>query len=108
MADKNGVIPNLAGIGSGFGAVLRLPFRREILRPWFTPVLRIGHNGGEETFLDPEPFLGDPFTYREFWRATRKGELYLFFNDAVLGIPGLFDVFYRNNSGSVKVLIEAL
>jgi hypothetical protein len=40
--------------------------------------------------------------------ATRDGELFLFVNDAVIGIPGLYDFFYRDNSGSTKVKIERL
>jgi hypothetical protein len=44
-------------------------------------------------FLDPDPEDG---TIEEVIRPTRKGELFVFVNDAVVGIPGLYDVFYRN------------
>ena len=39
----------------------------------------------------------------EVVRATRDGDLFLFVNDAVIGIPRLFGVFYQNNSGTAKV-----
>jgi hypothetical protein len=38
-------------------------------------------------------------------RATRDGELFLFVNYPVIGIPGLFGVFFENNSGTAKVKI---
>jgi hypothetical protein len=39
-------------------------------------------------------------------RPTRSGELLVFVNDAVLGIPGLYDAFYRNNEGSAKLTVK--
>ena len=84
-----------------------LPLRRELIRPWFRVVARIGGKGGEEIFLDPD--LTDKFLIDETITATRDGELFLFVNDAVIGIPG-FDSyfhkwFYDNNRGSTKVTI---
>jgi hypothetical protein len=32
-------------------------------------------------------------------KPTRDGELFIFVNDAVIGIPGLYDFFYRHNGG---------
>jgi hypothetical protein len=37
--------------------------------------------------------------------ADATGELFLYVNDAILTVPGLTDVFYRNNSGSAKVTV---
>jgi hypothetical protein len=37
--------------------------------------------------------------------ATRDGELFIFVNDAVLGVPGLEGVFYSNNVGTADVTI---
>lgn len=82
---------------------LAAPLRREWFRPWFRVVARFGGSGGEEAFLDPD--LNDVHIVNEVVRATRDGELFLFVNDAVIGIPGLFGVFYHNNSGSAKVKI---
>lgn len=82
--------------------VLALPMRRELIRPWFRIVARTSSVGEEESFLDPDP--------KDHWidgvmRATRDGELFLFVNDAVPGIPGLEGVFYSNNVGRADVTV---
>jgi hypothetical protein len=82
--------------------VLALPMRRELIRPWFRVVARTGAVGGEENFLDPDP---KDQSIDDVMRATRDGELFLFVNDAVLGVPGLEGVFYSNNVGSADVTI---
>jgi hypothetical protein len=82
--------------------MLGVPLRRELTRPWFRLVLRYGATGGEEVFLDPDPEDGKVETVI---RPTRSGELFIFVNDAVLGIPRLYDVFYRNNEGSAKLVV---
>jgi hypothetical protein len=38
-------------------------------------------------------------------KPTREGELFIFVNDSVLGIPGLYDFFYRNNKGTAKLTV---
>lgn len=40
--------------------------------------------------------------------ANATGELFLYVNDAVLTLPGLTDVFYRNNSGRAKVTVTRI
>ena len=84
-----------------------LPLRRELLNPWFRAFVRFGGNGGEEKALkaDTSDRLGLVDTT---FKATRDGELFLFINDAVVGIPGLYNFFYRNNLGSTKVLVRGL
>lgn len=82
--------------------VLALPMRRELIRPWFRMVARTGGAGGEESFLDPDP---KDHSIDEVLRATRDGELFLFVNDAILGVPGLEGFFYANNLGSADVTI---
>lgn len=82
--------------------MLGVPLRRELTRPWFRLVLRYGATGGEEVFLDPDPEDG---TIEEVIRPTRKGELFIFVNDAVIGLPGLYDAFYRNNTGGGKLTV---
>ena len=86
----------------GFALFAGVPLRRELTRPWFRPVARIGATGGEENFLDP-----DENQISEKFKATRDGELFLFVNDAVIGLPHLYDVFYRNNRGETRVLVFA-
>lgn len=82
--------------------ILALPMRRELIRPWFRMVARSGSVGGEESFLDPDP---KDHSIDEVLRATRDGQLFLFVNDAVLGIPGLEGAFYSNNVGTAEVTI---
>jgi uncharacterized protein (DUF2235 family) len=82
--------------------VLAVPMRRELIRPWFRVVARTGSAGGEESFLDPDP---KDHTIDEVLRATRDGELFLFVNDAVIGMPGLTGAFYANNVGTADVTI---
>ena len=38
-------------------------------------------------------------------RARRTGELFLYVNDAVLGIPGAAGVFYKHNEGRATVSV---
>ena len=66
-------------------------------------MLRFGEVGGEETFYDPDPT--DPVIEFTF-RPTRDGELFVFVNDAVIGIPGLYRTFYRNNTGTARLTID--
>ena len=52
----------------------------------------------------PDP--SDKHLINEVIRAPRDGELFLFVNDAVIGIPGLYGKFYENNQGSTRVVIR--
>ena len=79
-----------------------VPMRRETTQDWFHVVLRFGRVGGEETFIVPDP---DDDLIQSPIRATRDGELFIFVNDAVIGIPGLYDFFYRNNAGSAELVV---
>ena len=81
---------------------LVVPLRREITQDWFRIVLRYGRVGGEEDFIVPDP---DDYVLETPIKPTRNGELFIFVNDAVLGIPGLYDLFYRNNKGTAKLTI---
>lgn len=84
--------------------VTAVPLRRELIRPWFRVVVRIGGTGGEESFLDPD--FTDEHWIDEPIQPKRDGELFLFVNDAVIGVPGFYNYFYRNNQGSTKVTIR--
>ncbi len=79
-----------------------VPLRRETTQDWFHVVLRYGRVGGEETFIVPDP---DDNLIQSPIRATRNGELFIFVNDAVIGIPGLYDLFYRNNRGAADLAV---
>jgi uncharacterized protein (DUF2235 family) len=79
-----------------------VPLRRELAQDWFRIVLRYGRVGGEEVFLDPDP---DDYKIQANIKPTRKGELFIFVNEAVIGIPGLYDLFYRNNGGRARLTV---
>ncbi len=105
-----------------FGARLRtfsaLPLRRVLSRPWFRPIARIGAVGTDEYPLDPEtrPIVAGQEaapdgTANELVaeiRARRNGELFLYVNDGVIGLPGLWDYFYANNRGTALVEVTRL
>jgi hypothetical protein len=86
---------NPTTLAIGWPKLLQLPLRRRLTSPWFVVVARIGEYGSEEQDLS--------------WsnRVTPKkaGELYLFVNDATIGLPN-YDYFYRHNEGSVTVTIK--
>jgi uncharacterized protein (DUF2235 family) len=82
---------------------LSLPLRRELMQDWFRIGLRYGRVGGEEDFFEPDPT--DPVIQNNI-HPTRNGELFVFVNDAVLGIPGLYGWFYRNNGGSALLTVK--
>ncbi len=79
-----------------------VPLRRETTQDWFHVVVRYGSVGGEETFIVPDP---DDYLIQSPIRATRNGELFVFVNDAVVGIPKLYDFFYKNNGGAANLVI---
>jgi hypothetical protein len=56
-------------------------------------------------FLDPDPENGK---VESVIKPTRSGELFIFVNDAVLGIPHWYDVFYRNNRGTGRLTVKRL
>jgi hypothetical protein len=100
-------------LGFGFDKMrwqqaLALPIRRLVGSNWFATVLRIGNRG----FGEIVP------TYQRHWspqgevsfvttfKARKTGELFVYVNDAVLGMPGYVDTFYRNNKGKADLIIE--
>jgi uncharacterized protein (DUF2235 family) len=86
-----------------------LPLRRVIFRRWFSLLARVGSKGNAEGFLDPDPVAEMPGTFRGlFRRAERDGELFLYVNDAVVPLPWISDIFYRNNRGMAQVVIKRL
>jgi len=84
-----------------------MPLRRIYFRRWFTVIARIGPIGMNEDYLDPNP---DPPKENSRYtgltnRLKRDGELFLYVNDAVIVVPGLFRQFYNNNHGTAHVRV---
>lgn len=84
---------------------LGLPLRRNLSQDWFRIGLRIGAEGAEEDFYKPD--IHDS-QIRWVIKPKREGELFVYVNDAVIGLPSLFDVFYRNNVGKGTLLVKRL
>jgi hypothetical protein len=86
--------------------------RRILWRPWFRLIARVGVKGVDEYFLDPVRVAGSPNRYRDVFVANRDGEVFLYVNDAVVGLPWLSGYFYGNglfhsgNRGKAKTTIR--
>ena len=86
---------------------LFLPLRRELSKDWFRIVLRFGHVGGEESSYEPDPYDDIiQFNIAPTIAPDRKQELFVFVNDAVIGIPRLYDLLYRNNRGTAYLTVK--
>ena len=111
-------IGELPDVGNRLRLFAGLPLRRVLNRPWFRPIARIGAVGADEYPLDPDtrpviavraPTAGDaPDELVAEIKARRTGELFLYVNDAVLGLPGIAGVFYANNGGQAQVDVARL
>jgi uncharacterized protein (DUF2235 family) len=80
-----------------------LPLRRELFEDWFRIVLRYGQIGGEESTFEPDPT--DPLI-QDSIKPTRTGELFIFVNDAVIGVPGLYGYLYKFNDGKGQLSVK--
>lgn len=79
--------------------LLGAPMRRVTGEPWFQLHVRIGDTGDTIYTVGAS---GSTI------KAEKDGELFFFVNDAVIGIPRLFDHFYKNNRGSAKITVKKL
>ena len=65
--------------------------------------------GGEEHVLDLKPVPpGQAVSYEARFKPRSDGEVFIFVNDAVWGVPGISRILYENNRGSASVSIEHL
>jgi uncharacterized protein (DUF2235 family) len=81
--------------------------RRSITARLFQPLVRISSLGrGEIQALDVEQIAERRFVGT--FSANRDGELFLFVNDTVISSQGVTTNYYRGNSGTAKIIIEAL
>ncbi len=72
-----------------------LPLRRSLSRDWFQPIARIGTYGKDQYSISEQAL-----------RARTSGELFLFVNDAVVGVPGWWARFYENNRGRAAMTVQ--
>lgn len=102
-------IGELESIGARSRMFSALPLRRVLNRSWFRPIARIGAVGADEYPLDPDtrPWRrAGPDELIADLKARRTGELFLYVNDAVIGLPGVNDPFYGNNRGRARVDVQ--
>jgi uncharacterized protein (DUF2235 family) len=86
---------------------LAMPLRRIYFRRWFTVIARVGPVGMYEDYLDPGP--DDQYGYSGTTNVVKRdGELFLYVNDAVIAVPGLFDHFYNNNHGTAVIRVRRM
>ena len=94
-----------------------LPLRRTLVQQWFKPIARISSTGSDEYPLDPVRRVGRDVLKRELvaeLTARTTGELFLYVNDAVIGLPGIADNFYvgrwkaSRNVGTAKIKVETV
>jgi hypothetical protein len=87
-----------------------VPMRRLMMENWFQIVARVGSQGLDEQVVTTEHVPGEgaaaPTVFAGKFTAKDSGEVFLFVNDAVIGLPGLMNVFYANNAGEAIVTIQ--
>jgi uncharacterized protein (DUF2235 family) len=81
------------------------PYRRLIWSNWFAAILRVGGPGLEEHLLQFEEKEG---AWTTTFKPRSSGEVFLYVNDAVISLPWIYDLFYRNNHGTAEVRLEKL
>jgi uncharacterized protein (DUF2235 family) len=87
-----------------------VPLRRWWGYPYFQPIARIGNRGSNEKPLEPirlkQKSAQEIKTAQFLFTPDQTGRLYLYLYDAAIGVPYLYDYFYRNNSGGTTIKIE--
>jgi hypothetical protein len=80
------------------------PYRRLVWSNWFATILRVGGPGLEEHLLQFEQKDGEWTTTFE---PRSSGEVFLYVNDTVVGLPWIYGLFYWwNNRGTAEVKLE--
>jgi uncharacterized protein (DUF2235 family) len=87
--------------------ILGWPYRRLIWSNWFATILRVGSPGLEEHLLKMDGGKGDVWTTD--FEPRSSGEVFLYVNDSVVGLPWVYSLFYWwNNHGTADVKLEKL
>jgi uncharacterized protein (DUF2235 family) len=109
--DDGGIATGPNGFGldnTGRMQKLGLPLRRLVADNWFATVLRVGRFGYDEYVLNFVPDAAiPPKSYTATFKARSNGEVFVFVNDAVVGLPWAYDFFYRhNNHGTATIALD--
>jgi hypothetical protein len=108
MDDKIATNPNGFDYHSAAWSQLPgVPYRRLIWSNWFATILRVGGPGLEEHLLDLKEEKAGAWTAT--FEPRSSGEVFLYVNDAVIGLPWIYGLFYWwNNHGTAEVKLEKL
>ncbi|MEA2868865.1 MAG: hypothetical protein QOE39_3580 [Bradyrhizobium sp.] len=94
---------------------LGVPIRRLLASNWFATIIRIGNRGFGEVVLSYHRMDSPPCqcpattSYTATFTAQKTGEVFVYVNDAVIGIPGYFDHYYTlNNKGKADLTLQLL
>jgi len=94
---------------------LGLPIRRLLASNWFATIIRIGGSGFGEVVMtfdrkeSPRGQVPSTTSYTAKFKARKSGEVFVYVNDSVVGIPGYFDYFYTlNNKGRADLTLQLL
>jgi hypothetical protein len=96
---------------AGWPFLLGVPLRRSWRTNWFEPIARIEHTGRDRYRLSPrKASRTDELVYvSQSFTAHTTGELFLFVNDVVIGLPFVWDRFYTsNNQGRAEITISRI
>jgi hypothetical protein len=77
-----------------------IPFRRILAEDWLTIIVRVGSSGNQEYSLGSRRWLEIG--------PTRDGELFVYTNSPVLGLPIIWNRFYAGNKGTVALQVEVV
>jgi len=108
MDDKIATNPNGFDYhGAAWSQLPGVPYRRLIWSNWFATILRVGGPGLEEHLLDLKEEKAGAWTAT--FEPRSSGEGFLYVNDAVIGLPWIYGLFYWwNNHGTAEVKLEKL
>jgi hypothetical protein len=83
--------------------LLGWPYRRLVWSNWFATILRVGSPGLEKHLLT---FQQNGNEWTTTFEPRSSGEAFLYVNDTVISLPGIYGWFYRNNHGTAEVKLE--
>jgi len=96
--------PNGFNRKAGWVQLLGVPYRRLIWSNWFATILRVGGPGFEEHLLKLDDKGNGVWTTH--FKPRSSGEVFLYVNDSVIGLPWIYSLFYWNNHGTTEVKLE--